>query len=142
MPFPFPFDGNPVTEVEAASPDEATSHFSRLLQFETDCWDVHEAIAKQRGGFVVLDVRGPEAYARGHVPGAVHLPHRKITEKTLAHFAPELLLVVYCAGPHCNGADRAALRIASLGRRVKKMIGGAEGWRDEGFEFEPYCQSA
>jgi rhodanese-related sulfurtransferase len=46
---------------------------------------------------------------------------------------PETLLIVYCAGPHCNGADRAALRLASLGRPVKKMIGGVTGWRDEGF---------
>jgi rhodanese-related sulfurtransferase len=43
------------------------------------------------------------------------------------------LLVVYCAGPHCNGADRAAAKLAALGRPVKKMIGGVTGWRDEGF---------
>ena len=45
----------------------------------------------------------------------------------------ETLFVVYCAGPHCNGADKAAMRLAALGRPVKKMIGGIEGWRDEGF---------
>ena len=36
-------------------------------------------------------------------------------------------------GPHCNGADKAALRLAQLGRLVKKMIGGVEGWKVEGF---------
>jgi len=45
------------------------------------------------------------------------------------------LFVVYCNGPHCNGADRAARRLAMLGRRVKKMIGGIEGWKDEGFSL-------
>ena len=40
---------------------------------------------------------------------------------------------MYCAGPHCNGADRAAVRLARLGRPVKKMIGGVTGWLDEGF---------
>lgn len=40
-----------------------------------------------------------------------------------------------CAGPHCNGADKAAVRLARLGRRVKKMIGGIEGWKDEGFDL-------
>lgn len=51
-------------------------------------------------------------------------------------YPADMLLVVYCAGPHCNGADRAAMAIARLGRPVKKMIGGITGWIDEGFELE------
>ncbi|PYO79009.1 MAG: rhodanese, partial [Gemmatimonadetes bacterium] len=31
--------------------------------------------------------------------------------------------------------DRAALQLARLGRRVKKMIGGIEGWKDDGFSL-------
>lgn len=45
------------------------------------------------------------------------------------------LFVVYCAGPHCNGAERAALRPARLGHPVKRMIGGVTGWLDEGFDL-------
>jgi rhodanese-related sulfurtransferase len=123
----------PVHEVPAAEPAAAAAHYERLLQFETDCWDVHESLAANAPGFVVLDVRSPELFAGGHVPGAVNLPHRRITERTLAAYAPDLLIVVYCAGPQCNGADRAAARIARLGRPVKKMIGGVEGWKDDGF---------
>ncbi len=44
-------------------------------------------------------------------------------------------LVVYCAGPHCNGADVAALKLAELGRPVKMMLGGLTGWEDEGYAF-------
>lgn len=47
------------------------------------------------------------------------------------------MFIVYCNGPHCNGADKAALKLARLGRPVKKMIGGIEGWKDEGFDLEP-----
>ena len=39
------------------------------------------------------------------------------------------------SGPHCNAADKAAARLARLGRPVKKMIGGKIGWLDEGFEL-------
>jgi len=46
----------------------------------------------------------------------------------MAEWPRETLFVVYCAGPHCNGADRAALKIARLGRPVKIMIGGITGW--------------
>jgi rhodanese-related sulfurtransferase len=65
----------------------------------------------------------------------VSLPHGKINERNLAQYAPETLFVVYCSGPHCNGADKAAVRLARLGRPVKKMIGGVEGWRAEGFSL-------
>jgi rhodanese-related sulfurtransferase len=126
-----------LTEFAAADPADALEHFERLLSFETDCWDVHAAIEAGHADFVILDVRSPEAYAAGHVPTAVNLPHGRINERNLAQFSIEKLLVVYCAGPHCNGADRAAVRLARMGRRVKKMIGGVEGWRDEGFSFSP-----
>ena len=64
---------------------------------------------------------------------APYLPHREITEERLAAWPRDTLFVVYCAGPHCNGADRAALRLARLGRRVKTMPGGMAGWVAEGF---------
>ena len=124
---------NPVLETPAADSPRAEAHFAALLEFETDCWDTHEALEKGARDVIVLDVRAPDAYAAGHVPGAVNLPHRKIVERTLADFPADATFVVYCAGPHCNGADKAALRIARLERPVKKMIGGVTGWLDEGF---------
>ena len=124
-----------VTEVPAASSAAALARFESSLAFETDCWDVHAALAAEHSGFVVLDVRSAEAFAAGHLPGAVSLPHRRINERNLAAHPAGVLFVVYCAGPHCNGADRAAVALARLGRPVKKMIGGVTGWQDEGFEL-------
>jgi rhodanese-related sulfurtransferase len=124
---------NPVTEIPAADPSETTHHFQQLLRYETDCWDVHAALTAGPAGFALLDVRSPSAFAAGHVPGAVNVPIRSISERTMAGYPAETLIVVYCAGPHCNGADRAALALARLGRPVKKMIGGVTGWLDEGF---------
>lgn len=126
---------NPITAVPAASAAKAAAHFAMLLEFETDCWDTHEALETGARGTVVLDVRGPDLFAAGHIPGALSLPHRKIVERTLEEFPEDATFVVYCAGPHCNGADKAALRLARLGRPVKKMIGGVTGWIDEGFEL-------
>ncbi|HYU83827.1 MAG TPA: rhodanese-like domain-containing protein [Kribbellaceae bacterium] len=128
--------GNAVTGTPAAPSADAGRHFAGLLAHETDCWDVHDASRSADPGFVLLDVRSPELYDAGHVPGAVSLPHRRIVERNLADYAEDTLFVVYCAGPHCNGADKAALRLARLGRPVKKMIGGVTGWLDEGFDLE------
>ena len=127
---------NGVLEVPPASAEEALTHFSASFAFETDCWDVHDALSRPDPGFVVLDVRSPDLFAQGHVPGAVSLPHAKIRERALEAHPADTVFVVYCAGPHCNGADRAAVRLARLGRPVKKMVGGIEGWKDEGFALE------
>ncbi len=125
----------PILEVAAAEPKAALAHFEGLLQFETDCWDVHASMRGPERTFILLDVRSPELYAKGHLPNSINLPHRLVNERTLAEYAPDTLFVVYCAGPHCNGADKAAGRLARLGRSVKKMIGGIEGWKDEGFDL-------
>lgn len=127
---------NPVTEIPAAPPAEAAAHFARKLAFETDCDDVHTAMSGGDPGFVLLDVRGPAAFARGHVPGALNLPRRQIAAARMAAWPEGTLFVVYCAGPHCNGADKAAAALAALGRPVKLMIGGMTGWRDEGLAVE------
>jgi rhodanese-related sulfurtransferase len=130
-----PAEERPVTDIPAADPRDAIAHFQGLLAYETDCWDVHAALAAGHPGFVLLDVRSPEAFAAGHLPGAINLPHRRIVERNLAPYPSDTVFVVYCAGPHCNGADRGALALARLGRRVKKMIGGVTGWKDEGFDL-------
>ncbi|GJD80574.1 rhodanese-like domain-containing protein [Methylobacterium gregans] len=122
-----------VTETPSVPATEAEAHFARRLALETDCDDVHAALESGAPDFVLLDTRGPAAFARAHVPGAQNLPHREITPERMAAWAPDTLFVVYCAGPHCNAADKAALRLARCGRPVKLMIGGVTGWQDEGF---------
>jgi len=122
-----------VSRPPAADSERALAHFESLLAFETDCWDVHHAIVNHRKDFVLLDVRGEALYASGHIEGAVSLPHPRINEESLSRFPLDTLFVVYCAGPHCNGTEKAAIRLAKLGRPVKKMIGGVTGWIDEGF---------
>ncbi|AOE64959.1 rhodanese-like domain-containing protein [Pseudomonas corrugata] len=126
---------SPVSEVPAAPSDIALQHFSRRLTFETDCSDVHASQQAGEVDFVLVDVRGPLAYERGHVPGAINIPTRSLTAQSLAAYPKTTLFVVYCAGPHCNGANKAAVRLATLGYPVKEMIGGVMGWLDEGFRL-------
>ena len=55
---------DPVTSIQAASPEQALAHFRGLLHYETDCWEVHDGIVHGDAGFVVLDVRSPALHAR------------------------------------------------------------------------------
>ena len=127
---------NPVTSVPAAPSEVAVQHFEAEFAFETDCWDTHEALASGDPGFVLLDVRVPALFNKGHIAGAVNLPHGKITSSKISEYSLGTLFVTYCAGPHCNAAARGALRIARLGFPVKIMAGGITGWIDEGFALE------
>ena len=124
-----------VSRPPAADSARALKHFESRLEFETDCWDVHHAMTNHRQDFVFLDVRGAELYKKGHIEGAVSLPHSRINAESLKAYPADTLFVVYCAGPHCNGTEKAAIRLARLGRPVKKMIGGVTGWLDEGFSL-------
>jgi len=126
---------SPVTKVPPASSEDALMHFEKRLSFEADCWDTHEALATNQQDFVLLDVRSPSMYRRAHIPGAINLPHGKLIPRKLEQWSMETIFIVYCAGPHCNGANKAAVRLAKLGRPVKELIGGMTGWADEGFAF-------
>jgi len=121
--------------VPAAASIEAIAHFEARLSYETDCWDVHTSLRQGKHDFVLLDVRTRALFVKSHIPGAVNLPYGKITRRRMDEWPVETLFVVYCAGPHCNGANKAALALARLGRPVKEMIGGITGWKDEGFTF-------
>jgi rhodanese-related sulfurtransferase len=125
-----------ITEIDPAPAAAALAHFERSLQFETDCWDVHDAVSTGRQDFVLVDVRGTDKYRAGHVPGAIDIAHGKLVPAKLAQYPMDTVFVTYCAGPHCNGATRGAIRLAALGRPVKIMTGGITGWLDEGFALE------
>lgn len=109
---------------------DAIAFFSAKLAHETDPSDVYAA---QKAGdrFTLVDVRSAEAYAQGHVVGAVHVPYREIAAR-VAEFDPGLPVVVYCWSPGCNAGAKGALEFARLGFAVKEMIGGYEYWVREG----------
>ena len=117
------------------SPADAAAHFARRLAVETDVSDVATALESGAPGFVLLDSRSAEAWAQGHVPGAVHLPGRDIPARA-AELDPAVPVVTYCWGPGCNGATRAALALSLLGFRVREMLGGFEYWAREGLPVE------
>ncbi len=125
----------PITQTAAANSEDALAHFSNLLKFETDCWDTNESLKAVEQDFLLVDVRSPELFAASHIKGAINIPHGKMIASYMNRHPSDKVFVVYCAGPHCNAADKAAVRLAGLGLPVKIMIGGITGWIDEGFSL-------
>jgi len=122
------------TKVPAASA-EALQHFSARLAFETDVSDVAADLAAGAPGTVV-DTRSLESWNHGHVPGAIHLPTAQIAKQAAELIDRDKTVVVYCWGPGCNGAQKAAVEFARLGYTVKEMLGGFEYWAREGWAVE------
>lgn len=111
-------------------------HYSDKLAYEIDSWDLKVAI--ERGDrIVVIDTRSAEAFAKEHIPGAISLPHRTMTEATTASFDRGALVMTYCDGIGCNASTKGALNMTQLGFRVKELIGGLDWWKRDGHPTEP-----
>jgi molybdopterin/thiamine biosynthesis adenylyltransferase/rhodanese-related sulfurtransferase len=86
-------------------------------------------------GTVILDVREPDEYEQGALPGAVHLPRghleAQIESKVLDHDAP---IVAYCAGG--TRSAFAADTLQELGyTNVVSVVGGFNKWKNEGRDW-------
>jgi rhodanese-related sulfurtransferase len=110
---------------------EAIDYFSAKLRLETDASDVYGA-QKDGDEFVLVDVRGAEAWAQGRITGAIHMPYREIADRAPAELSRQVPVVVYCWSPGCNAGAKGALEFAKLGYQVREMIGGYEYWVREG----------
>jgi rhodanese-related sulfurtransferase len=119
--------------VPPAAPADAVAFFTARLTCQADVADVHASMRSATPGFLLLDSRGPAAWAQGRIPGAVHLPTDEIPSRAPTELNLDTPVITYCWGPGCDGATRAALALARLGYRVKEMIGGMEYWIREGF---------
>lgn len=76
-----------VSEIKAANSDVAKAHFAERLSLETDCSDVQSVLGTPEQDFVLLHViSNPKAFQKRHIAGAIHLPHRDISEVTLARY--------------------------------------------------------
>jgi rhodanese-related sulfurtransferase len=81
---------------------------------------------------VVIDARSRDAYAVGHIPGAVSFPHREMNAETTTHLDRGKVYVVYCDGIGCNASTKGAYKLARLGFRAKELLGGLDWWRRDG----------
>lgn len=95
-----------------------------------------ELLQRVRDGLVtVLDVRPPEEYAAGHVPGAINVPLADL-ENQLASFDADQEIVAYCRGPHCILAFEAVARLRAGGRRARRLEDGFPEWQRDGLPVE------
>src|SRR5438552_12987502 len=102
---------------------------------EVSTLDVHDRVASGEAP-LLLDVREPDEWQEGHLPGAFYIPRGNL-ESRIEALVPDkhLEIVVYCAS-----GSRSAFAAKSLGElgyaNVSSMSGGFTDWKRNGIQFE------
>jgi rhodanese-related sulfurtransferase/biotin operon repressor len=95
-----------------------------------------ELLERARKGLVtVLDVRPPEEFAAGHVPGAINIPVHEL-EKRLKDLPKRKEVIAYCRGPYCLMSYDAVLMLRKKGLKARRLEAGMPEWRAAGMPVE------
>ena len=94
--------------------------------------DADTLLQRVRAGAVtVLDVRPPEEFRAGHIPGAISIPLKEL-ERHLADLPRDQEIVAYCRGPYCVLAIRAVEILRAQGFHAARLQEGVPDWRAKG----------
>jgi rhodanese-related sulfurtransferase/DNA-binding transcriptional ArsR family regulator len=95
-----------------------------------------ELLQRLRAGAVTaLDVRPPEEFAAGHLPGAVNIPLNEL-EAHLGSLPADQVIVAYCRGPYCVLAYEAVALLRSKGFTAQRLDAGYPEWQHAGLPVE------
>ena len=114
---------------------EQLVHYQAKLSFELDSADLYTAIINQEN-IIIIDGRSPQAYQKEHIPGAVNLWHKDMSFHTTEYLDKNKIYICYCDGIGCNASTKAALKLLTLGFKVKELIGGLDWWKRDGYATE------
>jgi rhodanese-related sulfurtransferase len=89
----------------------------------------------KKGLVVVLDVRPPEEFAAGHLPGAINIPIHELA-KRLKELPKRQEVIAYCRGPYCLMSYDAVSLLRKKGRKARRLEAGLPEWRAAGLPVE------
>jgi sulfur-carrier protein adenylyltransferase/sulfurtransferase len=110
-----------------------------LRQIKSRIEEVDPSVVREQlsNGAVVIDVREPEEWGTGHIPGAKHVP-KSYLESRIEGAVPDRSqhVILYCQSGN-RSAWAARTLIEDLGyESVESMTGGITLWKDRGYEVE------
>lgn len=133
--------GEDVEQLFGALREVAERHLNEVNELVTNFLEVkdnlepvppEELLERIQAGLVtVIDVRPPEEYAAGHLPGAINLPLSEL-EQHVDDLDSGREVVAYCRGPHCVLAFDAVALLRKKGFSASRLDGGLPEWRLKG----------
>ena len=108
-------------------------HYQAKLEYEMDSSDLYSACEINDHNYIIVDGRSPEAFAVEHIPEAINLWHKELNTNNTAQLDRNKTYVCYCDGIGCNASTKTALKLLTLGFKVKELIGGLDWWKRDGY---------
>jgi rhodanese-related sulfurtransferase len=122
-----------MTNSRTHDPGRARAWFEDKLAFTTGPFEL-DKLLKSNENIVVVDVRDPDDFAKGHVPGALSLPQDKWDD--LEGTSRDKMHIFYCYTQTCHLAAQACAKFASRGYPVMEMEGGFAAWKAADLDVE------
>ena len=120
--------------------NRAKEHFESRLAFTTGVHELEVLLGQGARDAIVVDVRFPSDYVKGHVPGAINLPKGKWQNPR--GLRKDATIYVYCYDQTCHLAAEAALELTRQGYKAVEVEGGWERWVTKGFASASDVQAA
>jgi len=119
------------TMTRVQDPAKARAYFEQKMAFITGPVEL-DRMLKSHEAITLIDVREREDFEKGHIPGAINIPHRTMSAESTSRLDRAALIVTYCDGIGCNGSTKGAVNMLNLGFRVKELMGGLDWWKRDG----------
>jgi rhodanese-related sulfurtransferase len=113
---------------------DAAAYFEAKLAYEIGPIGLKMAIENGEN-YTIVDLRTPELFAKGHIPGAINLKFEEL-DKNLDKLSKDKTTVVYCYDIVCHLSSKAALELAKKGYKVKELVGGFDTWAEKDLKVE------
>lgn len=113
---------------------DAAAYFEAKLAYEIGPIGLNMAIESGEK-LTIVDLRTPELFAKGHIPGAINLKYEEL-DKNLDKLSKDRTTVVYCYDIVCHLSAKAALELAKKGYKVKELEGGYDSWTEHNLKVE------
>lgn len=130
--------GDQVVDLLGSLRRVAESHLAevdRIVREHFDKMDTltpvgHDELLKltQSGEAMVIDVRPPEEYRAGHIPGALNVPVSELPAR-LKKLPHDQEIVAYCRGPYCVLAFQAVEQLRQAGFNARRLEDGFPEWK-------------
>ena len=125
------------TTANLQDPQRAREYFENKVAFTTGPIELSHML--ESGNVAVVDVREAEDYEKGHIPGAINLPHGSWANPR--NLSRDKTNVVYCYSQQCHLAANACMAFASKGFPVMELEGGFEVWKEHELQIEQGTES-